>query len=71
MGMRIRLVAVIPVASVRKSEFQNLPQRFQQDDISIDRRQTHGGKIDFDLLINLFHIGMPLAAARIFTIANR
>lgn len=60
-GVGIGLVAIVSLASVWKPQLENLTQRFDEHDISRNRRMTHTGKIDFELLRNILHTRVALA----------
>jgi hypothetical protein len=45
--MRVRPVAVIPVAAIGKPQLEHLAKRFDQHDISVYRGKAQGGK-DFN-----------------------
>jgi hypothetical protein len=66
MRMGIGFVAVVPVAAIREPEFQDFPQRFDQQDIAINGSQAHGGKIRLQELVDGFHTRVTLATGQNF-----
>jgi hypothetical protein len=60
MGVRVRFVAVIPVASIRKGYFQHLVDLFKEMDRFIYRGDTGRRELLPNDFINPFHRGMPI-----------
>ena len=61
MGMGKRPVAVIPVASVRKSQLKDLIYLLEHGNGLVHCSNAHGGKANPDLLIDFFHGRMDMA----------
>jgi len=61
MRMRVRSVAVIAVASLRKPELQHLVEFFKKGHGFVNRGQARGGKTLFHLFIDGFNAWVPVA----------
>jgi hypothetical protein len=61
MRMRVRSVAVIAVASLRKPQLQHLVQFFEKGHGFVNRGQARGGKTLFHLFIDGFNAWVPVA----------
>lgn len=55
------IFAVIAIAAVGESQFQNFIQGFEQHNVAVNRCQTHGRKSFVQFTMNLLHAGMPFA----------
>ena len=56
--VRIRLVAIVAVAAIGKTDLEDFTDLFQQIYGLVDRRQTGGREVDPDLPINPFDARM-------------
>ena len=61
MRMRVRPVAVIAIASLRKPKLQHLIQFFKKGHGLVNRGQARRGKTSFHLFVNLLNARMPFA----------
>ncbi len=61
MGVRRRIVSVIPIAAVTEAEFHDLPKLFGKRDCLVYGCEAGRGEVFFDLLIYGFSAGMLLA----------
>jgi hypothetical protein len=63
-GMRIGLVAIVAIATISETYFENFTDLFQQVNRFVDRGQTGGGEISLDLCVNLLNARMVLAVQK-------
>jgi hypothetical protein len=66
MRMGIRLIPIVAIAPVGKSQLKDFTTGFDQNYISIDRSKTHCRKFFFNLTVNVFNRGMPFAFGKNF-----
>jgi hypothetical protein len=64
MGMRVGLVAVIAIAPVRESKFQDLVDLFQKGNRLIDRGNAGSWKLVSDVFVYRFNGGVPFAGGK-------
>jgi hypothetical protein len=63
-GMGFGLVAVIPVAPVRKPQLKDLTERLDQDDIPVNRGKAHGRKVSLNPVMDILGAGVALTSGQ-------